>query len=145
MSAWPIDLSKSDRRPVGRRLAVHKAADAEQRIVVGVVLVPEERDLQGDIYSHEEVERAAHEYLAAYRRAERTPHKDQHSRQVGEGEISLLESYIAPADFTLGEQRIKRGSWVMAWRIESPSMWADVKAGRRTGFSIGGTAKARPG
>lgn len=145
MSGWPTDLTKSA-RPRGRCLTVRKAAtEGDQRIVFGEVLIPEERDLQGDIYSHEEVEAAAHRYLARYRTASETPHKDQHKRRLGDGDIDLLESFIAPVDFEIGDRKIKAGTWMMKARINDRAMWADVKAGRRTGFSIGGMAKSRPG
>lgn len=144
--SWPTDLAKSASARRAPRLSIHKAAaEGEQRIVFGEVLVPEDRDLQGDIYSHEEVERAAHRYLARYRTASVTPHKDQHNRRLGDGDIDLLESYIAPVDFEINGRQIKRGTWLMKARINDLTIWADVKAGRRTGFSIGGMAKSRPG
>ena len=142
--SWPTDLTQA--APRSRRLAIRKAEiEGEQRVVFGEVLVPEDRDLQGDIYSHEEVEAAAHRYLARYRTARVNPHKDQHSRQMSDGDFDLLESYIAPVDFEINGRQLKAGTWLMKVRINDLSVWADVKAGRRTGFSIGGMAKSRPG
>lgn len=104
----------------------------EERTVTGIVLEPEEEDTQTDIYSEPEVRKAAFWFME----------NDgllglQHEGQLGEG-ARLLENFLMPVDGPIGGQAVKKGTWVMTWRIVDDGIWADVKAGRLTGFSIGG-------
>lgn len=116
-------------------------ADEEQRIVFGEVLVPEDRDLQGDIYSAEAIAEAAHKYLSEFRRGKLG---EQHDRRLRD-EVDLYESYVAPVDMTINGRRIKKGTWLMMWKIHSDRLWGKIKRREITGFSIGGSARKRPG
>jgi len=49
----------------------------------------------------------------------------------------VVESYIAPQDFTINDQTVKKGSWVMSVKVHCPDLWEQIKAGEVTGFSIG--------
>ena len=104
----------------------------EEQFVMGVVLEPEVEDSQTDIYNEDEVRKAAHWFME---------HDGllglQHEEQLGEGAV-LLENYLMPVDGMIGGQHVKKGSWIMGWRIVDPQIWAAIKAGRFTGFSIGG-------
>ena len=100
----------------------------EEGYLLGIVLVPEEKDLQDDIYSEDEVRKAAHEYML-YHRNIGNQHKQiiVHGRQFsGEGDepISLVESYVTPAGFTLetpeGPHEIRKGTWLMGFRVNDP-------------------------
>ena len=104
-------------------------ADDEQQIVTGVVLEPETVDAQGDIISAEEIEKAAHKFLAK-------------SRVVGEkhksqAQAEVVESYIAPQDITIGDQAVKAGTWILSVKVHDGNLWEEVKRGEITGFSIG--------
>jgi DNA adenine methylase len=61
-------------------------------------------------------------------------------RSFVDGDVKILESYIAPADFHLNDTRIKKGTWLLAVRIVSDDLWEKVKQGELRGFSIGGSA-----
>ena len=111
--------------------------EREERFALGVVLEPETVDAQGDIYSAGEIRKAAHEYMAAHQTI-----GIQHKRKA-EG-VKILESYIAPADFEIEGQEVKKGSWLIGARFENDTLWSDVKAGRLTGWSIGGAAVREP-
>jgi len=111
----------------------------EERFVFGVVLEPDVVDAQNDTYSAEEVRKAAHRWM------------EQNNAQLGKqhaeivtGKLKVLESYVAPVDFAVGEQTVKKGAWVMAIRVVDDDMWAAVKKGEFTGFSIGGSAIRTP-
>lgn len=117
---------------------VFKTGADEERFVLGVVLVPEDADSQGDIYSHHEVRKAAHAYM-------------EHARDLGKqhkeivtGQLRILESYVAPADFTIGEEKISSGTWLMGIRVADDDLWDEIKKGNFTGFSIGGAAYRKP-
>lgn len=106
--------------------------DDEKMLVYGVVLVPDVEDLQEDIVSAEEVEKAAHGFLMKYRAAGEM-HKS-------EAPAVPVESYIAPVDLDLGApEPILKGSWVIVMKVMDATFWTDkIKAGVYTGFSIGG-------
>ena len=114
-----------------------KKFDLAKRLVYGEVLVPDVEDSQGDVVSAEEIEKAAHEYLRDFRLV-----GDSHAALAP---AEVVESYIAPADFTPeGGELIRKGSWVMVVKIHSDELWEEVKNGGYTGFSIGGEAYRDP-
>ena len=124
---------------------VEKAQGAERRLVTGIVLEPGVVDAQNDIEKAEVIERAAHQFLANYNR----PPTDGGTtlglmhKQFQDVGVELVESSIAPADYYLGgttnAKKVKKGSWVVTVHVSSDKTWSDVKDGRLTGFSVGGT------
>lgn len=120
---------------------VVKGLVEEQRITVGVVYMPNEADLQREWASREVIEKAAHDWLANYRKVDA-----EHSWQEGSG--TPVESYIAPCDiYTYFGKRldepITEGSWVVAVRWSEP-MWEKVKKGDIRGYSLGGLKRLSP-
>jgi hypothetical protein len=129
-----VDPSHAAEQPEIRR--VFKTS--EERYVLGVVLTPETVDSQGDIYSHDEVRKAAHDYME---------HAGALGKQHGEivtGKLKILESYVSPADFTIEEETVAKGTWLMGIRVVDDELWDGVKKGEFTGFSIGGQAYRKP-
>lgn len=104
--------------------------DDEQRLIYGVVLVPDVEDLQGDICSKEDIQEAAHDYLVNSRLI-----KAQHRAPT---DADVVECYIAPVDIPIGKGIAPAGSWVMVTKVKSQAMWDAVKKGDVTGYSIGG-------
>jgi SAM-dependent methyltransferase len=105
--------------------------DKDQQIITGVVMEPDVEDLHGDYISAPEIEAAAHKFLVR-------------SRVVGlqhkkKGPIEVIESYIAPKAMQIGTGHVRAGSWIMSVKVRDADVWAAVKAGKYTGFSIGGT------
>lgn len=114
---------------------VHKAVDQEQRLATFIVLVPNEVDLHGDIYDEVEVEKACLNFNRFCGQA-----NVQHLIQTENADI--VESYIAPADFTLDTGvTITKGTWLQRWYFPETNLgnilWEDVKNGDMTGLSIG--------
>jgi hypothetical protein len=109
---------------------VKKAIDLDEHLFTAVVLVPDQVDAHGDVYSSDVVEKACHDYNTLCRKANL-----QHLVEIDKA--YPVESYIAPADFTLGEGGVKKGSWVMTMKIEDPEIWKACKDGDLTGFSVG--------
>jgi hypothetical protein len=101
-------------------------------------LIPEITDSQGDIYSHEEVRKAAHEYM------ENAGNLGKQHGEIVTGKLKILESYVSPADFTQDEESVAKGTWIMGIRVVDDDLWSDVKKGTFTGFSIGGAAHRSP-
>lgn len=116
-----------------------KANDEEQTIT-GVVLQPEVVDAQGDIMDAQVIRQAAHKFLAAFN--QRTKLGLQH-QTFKNGQFSLAESYLAPGNMVIGGKTVKEGSWVMTVKVLDSKLWSMVKAGKLTGFSIGGRARVR--
>jgi len=110
----------------------------DERFVLGVVLEPEVVDAQGDIYSAEEIRKAAHLFMEDFQGLGL-----QHRDRVN-GDVKILESYLAPEDIVVGETALKKGTWVFGVRVLSDELWQMVKDGELTGFSIGGSARKIP-
>jgi hypothetical protein len=51
---------------------------------------------------------------------------------------------VAPINMALpvdgGSFNVRKGTWLMTWRIKDDELWEGVKAGEFTGFSIGAKA-----
>lgn len=122
----------------GFAFAMAKAADDDERIVTGIVLEPDTIDAQDDIYSAEEVRAAAHTYMEEFQNT-----GFMHRQQIN-AKAKVVESYLAPDNFVMAGQQVKKGTWVMAMHVLDDALWAQCKAGQLTGFSIGGSAKRTP-
>ncbi|MEM1505929.1 XkdF-like putative serine protease domain-containing protein [Domibacillus sp. 8LH] len=107
--------------------------EAAQQLVYGLVYEPRVEDAPGDFMTAEEIEKAAHGFMKDARNIDK-----QHDFNAGVGEV--VESYIAPADFTIGEETIKKGSWVLVTKA-SDAVWEEIQKGNITGYSMAGTAE----
>lgn len=133
------DAKKPEAEEKGKeRSFVIDILKAEKRLVTGVVLQPEVPDGQGDIYSEEVIESAAHRFMESYleRRAMLgIQHKDYSK------DLELVESYTAPSDMIVNGQAIKSGSWIMTIKVNDDVTWKKVKTGELTGLSIKGKVR----
>lgn len=103
--------------------------DDSKRLVYGVVLEPNSIDAQEDSITEEEIEKACHYFMKS------RVIGDRHKKTA---QAELVESYLAPVDFTSNNQEVKKGSWIIAVKIHSDSLWKAVREGKYTGFSVGG-------
>ncbi|MFJ5671195.1 XkdF-like putative serine protease domain-containing protein [Bacillus safensis] len=115
-----------------KEIKVIAKADDAQRLVYGIVYEPNVADAHGDYMTPEEIEKAAHGFLKDAREIDK-----QHDFQGGVGEV--VESYIAPSDFEMGDEVIKKGSWVLVTKA-SDEIWEQIQKGEITGYSMAGTA-----
>jgi len=125
--------------------------DEERRVVYGVVLEPYYIDSQGDWFDELEIENAMYKFMEDYQILT-VQHQDRLGRQtpVMSDELSkdweshwnlgIAQNFIAPCDFEMYDQKIKKGSWVMAVKVRNDKEWQMVKESGLTGFSIGGLA-----
>jgi rubrerythrin len=109
---------------------------ADKQIVWGVVSEPGSIDLQGDRLSESEIRKACHKFMAESQKI-----GVEHD---GIAKADIIESYIAPTDFECGGQSVRKGSWVMAVKVNDKDLWQSVKKGDITGFSIAGTGTRTP-
>ncbi|HLV65648.1 MAG TPA: XkdF-like putative serine protease domain-containing protein [Polyangiaceae bacterium] len=134
----PLD-SSVDALVFDKTTRLVKGADpSDERYVLGIVLEPEVVDAQGDIYSADEIRAAAHRFMEEFGGLGL-----MHRLRVND-QVKVLESYLAPTDFTVGDITVRKGTWLLAVRVLSDELWERVKNGDLTGFSIGGSARRVP-
>ncbi|MED2968020.1 XkdF-like putative serine protease domain-containing protein [Bacillus subtilis] len=125
---------KSEKQPDFQKEVKVLAKEAdEQKLVYGIVYEPDTVDAHGDFMTAAEIEKAAHGFLKDAREIDK-----QHDFQGGVGEV--VESYVAPADFEMNGETIKKGSWVLVTKA-SEEVWEQIKKGEITGYSMAGTAE----
>lgn len=145
----PMDHGDS-RQPISKEvhfLVPIEKGDTPQRVTYGVVLEPDSEDLQGDVMTAEDIEKAAYDWM------ERSQHGGHMHADLVDG-AKVVESYIAPCDIPVetaaGTETIRKGSWVLAMRWPE-HIWESIQKGELTGYSVGGTGvrleieKHRPG
>lgn len=116
--------------------------EEEERTVLGVVMEPDVTDMQGDTFTAEVIRETAWDFMENVKKLGL-----MHVEILGNNQIAILESYIAPVDFELqtdsGEIfKVKKGTWLVRARIVDDLLWQDIKEGRLTGFSLAGKARA---
>jgi hypothetical protein len=123
-------------------------ADADKQQIFGwasVVEVDGEPvvDLQGDRISPDEMEKAAYSYVQKSRKG-----GDMHLRDNWEPiqKSEMIESFIVTDEKrqAMGLPGSVPTGWWVGFQVQDPQVWADVKSGKRTGFSIHGTGRRTP-
>lgn len=128
-------IKEEGKSPLEKSIRIAKADKAKQ-IVYGVVYEPDVEDAHGDFMTAEEIEKTAH----AFMESQHTHNIDkQHDLEADEGFV--VESYIAPVDMELGDQEIKKGSWVACVKVTDAETWQQIEKGEITGFSMWGIGK----
>ena len=129
--------------------AVTKADDGtEERFVLSMVLEPNDGqdgaplkpDTQDDIYSKRVVRDTAHGWMENFGQIDL-----QHNwKELGKEDVAVLESFLAPCDFKIGESTVIEGSWMLGLRVKNDTLWSAIKAGEIGAYSVGGTAVRTP-
>lgn len=113
--------------------------DGERQIAYAAVLIPNDVDKQGDVIPPYVVERAAHEYMAEYRKMDSDHDLDDGAGVPVESWILKEEQEFDTPD---GDAvTYPEGTWVIGKRFVDEE-WKRVKDGELTGFSIYGGAQA---
>lgn len=121
----------NEENSVEMRVNIAKADNA-QKLVYGVVLEPETVDAHQDKISEDEIQKSAHGYLVNYAIV-----RKQHDKI---SDADVVESYIAPCDFELEGQTVKKGSWIMVTKVHDDATWEEIQKGEITGYSVWGYA-----
>lgn len=125
---------------IQKRLPVFKTD--EERLVIGIVLEPTKElgqpDTQNDVYSAEEIRQAAYRFMEDFQTIG-LQHRDDISDRV-----KILLNWVTMEPTKIGGQTVAAGTWLLGVRVLDDDLWAAVKAGDITGFSIGGTANRAP-
>jgi len=106
--------------------------DNENHYITGVVYEPMTEDTQGDFMSAEVIEKTAHDFLKNGEGCDL-----QHNFKLQEG-VSVVESWIAKADFEIDGEKVTKGTWLMTAEISDKNLWDKIQKGEITGFSMGG-------
>lgn len=107
-------------------------ADAENHYVTGVVYEPMAEDSHGNFMTEAEITKAAYWFAKNGNKVDL-----QHSFEPLDG-ASVVESWIAKADFDIDGETIKKGTWLMTVEVADESVWECIEKGEITGFSMGG-------
>lgn len=111
---------------------VSKSSD-ELRIVSGPVLVPGEKDRDGDVVTKDEIREYAYDYMEKYRIVDAN-HSVQKVASPVESWLTREPKTVKSVDDV--ELDLPPGTWMMTARIEDDNEWQAVKNGEYTGFSI---------
>lgn len=107
-------------------------ADAETHYVTGVVYEPMAEDSHGNFMTEAEITKAAYWFAKNGNKVDL-----QHSFEPLDG-ASVVESWIAKADFDIDGETIKKGTWLMTVEVADESVWEGIEKGEITGLSMGG-------
>jgi hypothetical protein len=145
----PTVVALNDRLVFGgvQLLKADAPEEAEERYVLSVVMEPNDGvdaaldpDAEGDIQSAADIRKAAHRWME---------HGGQidlgHSwRALGNDRVRVLESYLCPADVEIGGYPVRKGTWLLALRMQDDKLWEAVKSGAIGAYSIGGSGTRTP-
>ena len=106
--------------------------DAENHYVTGIVYEPMEEDSHGNFMTEEEITKAAYWFAKNGDKVDL-----QHSFEPLDG-ATVVENWIAKADFEIDGEAISKGTWLMTVEVADESVWAGIEKGEITGFSMGG-------
>ena len=121
-----------------KKVSVAKSLDEEKRRATFVVLEPQDddgttSDLHGDWYSESEVAEACYSFNRHCRKANLL-------HMIDTNGIEFIESYVLPGESTIGETKVKKGSWVATIEIEDETqhdwIWEGIKDGTFNGLSV---------
>ena len=103
--------------------------------LTGIVYEPLTEDAHGNYMTEQEITKAAYWFAKNGNQVD-----VQHSFEPLE-KAAVVESYVAPCDMSVGEQAIKKGTWMMTVEVDDPDIFEKVQKGEITGFSMGGVGK----
>jgi len=115
------------------QVSITKAVDEELMQGTYIVLEPDVIDLHGDTYSEEEVRKACHNFNS-------NAVKCNLFHMVETNGFSIAESYVTPVDMILGDQFVKKGTWLAVLQYNDTELWDLAKSGEICGVSIGALA-----
>ena len=107
-------------------------ADADNHYVTGIVYEPMEEDSHGNYMTEEEITKAAYWFAKNGDKVDL-----QHSFEPLDG-ATVVENWIAKADFDIDGETVKKGTWLMTVEVADESVWEGIEKGDITGFSMGG-------
>lgn len=129
-----VGLKTTEVREIKAQYEIFKV-DQDRRLVFGPAMVPDKVDTQGDFELSEDIEEAAHKFIAEHRGID-----DMH--MVFDGIGVPVESFILREDTVAGKNEdgsdriLPKGTWMLGVKVTNDDTWLRVKSGELTGFSI---------
>lgn len=117
---------------------IKKSLNEEKRLATFLVLEPQDEDyttsdLHGDWYDLDTVEDACHSFNRFCRKANLF-------HLVDTTAFEFVESYITESDMLIGEEHIKKGSWLAKIYVNKSDagdlIWKSIKSGEFNGLSV---------
>lgn len=133
VSVSPDEAAEVDAVDLAGLVAPGGAGDT---IVYGVLLVPDEPDLEGDRFPAEVVRRTCERYST------NLPIEEEHKRF--NPNLDVVDSFISPAGYAIEGHPVKPGSWVVGIRTQDQEVIDKITRGDYQGLSIEGSATVRP-
>jgi hypothetical protein len=110
--------------------SIRKSSDNKLlKQVTWIVMEPDTFDLHGHRTSEEEVRKACFSF-------NKTAWKASLYHQEDTEDFYFLENYLLPIGGQIGEQDVKKGSWLATVQFVSDSLWEDYLSGKVQGLSI---------
>ena len=109
--------------------------DSKNHYVTGIVYEPKKEDTHGDFMTEEEITKAAYYFAKNGNKIDL-----QHNFEPLDC-ASVVESWIAKADFSVNNEVVQKGTWLMTVEIADDTIWDKIEKGEITGFSMGGFGK----
>lgn len=132
----PIDPEDLESMKFEKQVEIVKA-EPQRRVVVGVAMVPNEVDSQGDFERPETIESLSEgfmERLAAGESQSGVMHATFPSNNV----LSHVENRVLSSPEKIGDDEYPAGTWVVGKKVRDDTLWGLIERGTLTGFSIGG-------
>lgn len=117
------------------RTVEFKATDEERRVAFGGVMVPDKVDLQGDWLTEDTVRDLSDGFMAGLGDGESVPGV-MHS-VFPEDHVTLVENTVLDEPREAGGREFPAGSWLQGWKFEDDGLWALVRDGVLSAYSIG--------
>ena len=125
---------KSDERGFATLGRIVKSDDATHYLT-GIVYEPLETDAHDNFMTEDEIQKAAYWFAKNGDKVDM-----QHDFEECDS-CTVVETWVAKADFNIGEEAIKKGTWLMTVEVTDDDIWEQVQKGTITGFSMGGVGK----
>lgn len=109
--------------------------DKMKQIAYAPVLVPGEKDSDGEKVTAEKIEQVAHGWMEQYRNIDL-------DHTLNNVDAVPVESYLTTADMSVkieGQNvTIPKGSWILASKFRDPQVWKGIMNGELSGYSVMG-------
>lgn len=116
-----------------------KETDLFKGIVKGVVMPagsPDRKYLDGDWFPAEMIEEAMYDYMLNRPYINKEHDQGDLHLMWEHPDFAVVENYIAPADFVMGGDLVRKGDWVQTMVAKNEQARMDLKEGKYNGFSI---------
>ena len=117
--------------------SVIKSVSEDERIVSGPVLIPDTVDLQNDMISADEIQKAAHGFMKDFQQINilHSSNYDEFANDIVPVESVVLKNDI---DFYGNGEVLKKGTWILDVFVGNDEVWGLIKDGKIRAYSIEG-------